>query len=681
MGIKKLLLCCLALSLATLAFAQDLVPAKDKATKRYGYHIKGKDKTWVIKPVYEDAKRFSNGFAEVKTGGLWGVIDLQGRPVLPPVYDKIGGFSRNGQCEVVQKVNGIKLHGVADWNGRIIIPVECRSVSVPKSEPVLYAKYDTALPDFGVEQLWGVYDLEGREIFAPQFSGIPTFSGGAGVAKAAPSGLYGAISMDGQVLLPFQYLNITRGTYSVKTLGTDFSHGEFTPDMRSGKTVPHPGAVIPYDPQNDPIRAAAWQAGPIGRRLYRNNVKRADVSLNQRFPKVSCSELSIDWGAARFIRLEPCVVPAGLPHAMRYASGNRYYTLKALLYEADGRLVREVSSTGWLEGVCAEGALYNAGGTGYWFIPWDPNAYAISSYLMSVTDYRPLGDGDVFTGLGLNVSEVTRLQSLYNFSKRCQEIYEGENVGLYTYLPIAGNPSFARQEREVNRSRITMHRFHMDEVVNCKVKKKGEEFWAELSGDLVLRFKEKFEDPYYTAEGTELIYWGPNNARTVRLELEALGGKSDGTVDDLRHTGISYGIVLNMYEEDGRFLRTLARAPFVDFEQNGILILDKPGIALLMPMHGPADRPIALKPLPHTLSALEHSYREPGRTLPHGASGKGQFHGSYGPPSHLGGGASGSRSGLGQPGGAQPQGNPLQQPGGVQPPHSNPQHGAGQHRP
>ena len=68
---------------------------------------------------------------------------------------------------------------------------------------------------------------------------------------------------------------------------------------------------------------------------------------------------------------------------MRYGGGNRYYTLKALLYEADGTFVQEVCSRGWLEGDFSEGAIYNADGKQRWAIMANPNALGLPAYTMS----------------------------------------------------------------------------------------------------------------------------------------------------------------------------------------------------------------------------------------------------------------------------------------------------------
>ena len=87
-------------------------------------------------------------------------------------------------------------------------------------------------------------------------------------------------------------------------------------------------------------------------------------------------------------------------------------------------------------------------------------------------------------------------------------------------------------------------------------------------------------------EREEVIYWGPNNARTVRLGLEVAPRTADFTVDDIYGTGKSYRVVLDMYEEDGSWLRTLAVAPWIDYIEHGVLIFEPLGIALISPFTG-----------------------------------------------------------------------------------------------
>ena len=597
-----LALCCLGLFFTVSASAQELKPTKDKATKKYGYQLKGK-KAWVIAPYFDDAKKFVDGTAEVELDGHWGLIDLNGNMIFQPIYDNIGKFDKNGYCELMRKVNGTKLRGIADRDGRIIIPVEARSVDVDRSGEFMYAKYDTEVPGFGVEAMWGVYDNQGRELLSPQLSYTPTFRDGTGIGKSEVTGLYGIIGSDGTVLKPFQYLSITRSSGAFKALGTDLTHYIWSPDLRDTQSMRQPAAIIPYDPQGDPVRVAAWQKGPIGRRLYANMVR--VVEFHTGFlgtTKAACNMLPINWGRGRFIRLEPCVISGSIPDAMRYGGGNRYYTLKAKLYEADGTFVQDLCSRGWIEADFSEGAIYNADGKQRWVILADPNALGLPAYTMDIHDYRPLGHADVFEGLGFSISELSKLQRLYDFTSRCRDIYETENVGVCSYIPRMPSALQARAEFAASKSPVFHHPFRMGDVVNCVVRQKDGRPTIELMPDLTCIYKDRIEDPsYIMSEREEVIFWGPNNARTVKLSLEARPRSDKFTEDDLHGTGYSYMLVLDMFEEDGTWLRTLAAAPWVDFIQDGVLVFEPLGIALISPFYFksiPAPLPKQANPQP-----------------------------------------------------------------------------------
>ena len=601
---------------AVSAQAQDIKPAKDKATKKYGYQAK--DKSWVIAPSFDNAKKFDDGVAEVEVNGFRGLINIDGSFLIAPEYDDITKFDKYGFCELKRKVNGVKLHGIANRSGQIVIPVEARSVDVDRSGDLIYAKYDVEVPGFKVDQEWGVFDREGNEIFAPQFYVTPTFRDGIGIAKSARNGLYGVINGDGQVLEPFQYLALSHSSYTYKGLGTDLSHVIWSEDMRNRQSMPQPGAVIPYDPQNDPVRAAAWHRGPVGIRLHRNSLKRVQMYSRLGGTQAACQELPIDWGYGRFVRLEPCEVPATTSDAMYYGSGNRYYTLKAMLYEADGRFVKEVCSRGWIEANFRDGAIYNADGDELWVVLADPNAIELPAFTLDVFDYQPISHADVFSGLGIPMSDLSRLSNLYNFTDLCKDIIEGENIGVTTYLPRVPDAAHARAAKAAGHAHIFYQQFHMGDVVNCKLIKKGEEMHLELSKDLVCRYKDRIEDPSYTfSGGSELIYWGPNNARTVRLGIEVVPKSANATLDDVHHTEFSYVYVLSMYEEDGTWLRTLAEAPFVDFVQDGVVVFEPLGIALITrPLLHKGPIKIVGEPLPHTISALEAAMAPPQKPGP-----------------------------------------------------------------
>ena len=125
------MLCILAAGVTLSAAAQDLKPVKDKATKKYGYQSKS-SKSWVIDPVYDNAKRFIDGFAVVEIEGREGLIDTQGDLILNTEYDNIGKFDKNGLCELMIKDGRTKWYGVADQTGRILLPVDSRDVNISK---------------------------------------------------------------------------------------------------------------------------------------------------------------------------------------------------------------------------------------------------------------------------------------------------------------------------------------------------------------------------------------------------------------------------------------------------------------------------------------------------------------------------------------------------------------------
>ena len=594
MKAKTLLLCVAALTLSLAASAQSLKPVRDKSTKKYGYQDKSKN--WVIEPIFDKARRFDDdGFAVVEINDLQGLIDMNGDYLLEPEWDDIGKFNKLGLCEVTHKEGRQKFRGVADLSGRLILPADCYSVNFYNSDQLITARRNADIPPYGVNDLWGVYDIKGNEIFSPQFDSSPSFRNGRAIATSATTGLVGVISSDGQVIVPLENLAATTEYGGFKVLRQDFRLTTYSGDMRSINTsAPHPGYVAPYDPEDDDVRIAAWGMNGIGMRLHSNQVKEASLSSDYRGRTVLCSELNIDWGgraADRFLRLEPCEVKDSDPDAMLEPGSGRRYTLKAILYEADGRRVGEASSRGWIEAVCEAGLLYHSDEDQLWLILPDINYPAMRSFRIPVSRIRETGHENVFTGLGFDSYELDRLRDLDYRVRRLEEIRKAENAGITSYLPRpVMDMRAARVQDRLQRSPIFRRSFRMGEVVNCRVKHREEGIEVELSDRLILPFEDRLEDPRYQMETEEEIYWGPHNDRTVHLMLEAVPKNPECLEDDLMGTDYSFRIILALYEEDGQYLRTLASAPFVDYAREGLLVFEPLGIALAgYTLNGGAD--------------------------------------------------------------------------------------------
>ena len=606
MKLKSVYIGIALLCLTTAAWAQDLKPVKDKATKLFGYQDKSKN--WVIEPSFNAAKRFIGGFAIVEQDGRKGVIDQEGSWILKPEYDDIDKFDKAGLCLVMRKEGKAKLRGVANTEGKLVIPAECPAVNINRSEGLIMAERYVNVPRIGAKPMWGVYDFEGEEIFAPAFSSSPSFHNGKGIAKSAWDGLMGIIDSNGQTLLPFNNLAINYSGGGFEVLTSEFVSCYYDSRMFKSNEFAYPGYVAPYEPDGDPVRAASWGVGVIGKRLHRNNLKILEQGRDSRGRNAMCSDLRLDWSYGRFVRLEPCRDDEQHPGAMLNPEDGSYYTVKAILYEADGRFVQEVSRWGWLEAECSDGIIYNAEGQETWIAMHDINCPAVPSFSISLAGYRQIDHSDVLGGLGIRNYDISRMLDPSAAARRCEQIREGENFGITSYLPRPAPELLqVRALESAMRLPIFQHRFRMGEVVNCRIASDDAGASLELSDKLVLPFEDRIENTGFTMKGEEEIYWGPNNARTVMLSLEMVSKLKDapGTLDDL---GDSRGerkmvIVIGLYEEDGSFLRTLGVIPYLDYASREVLVSARMGIALL---DHPGKRSVSKVPvIPATLSALK----------------------------------------------------------------------------
>ncbi len=88
--VKLSLLTCIVLFLLDV-HGQDLVPAKMDG--KWGFV--DNTKTWVIKPKFEETRKFSEGFAAASKKGKWGFINSAGKWTAKPKFDGVGDFSES----------------------------------------------------------------------------------------------------------------------------------------------------------------------------------------------------------------------------------------------------------------------------------------------------------------------------------------------------------------------------------------------------------------------------------------------------------------------------------------------------------------------------------------------------------------------------------------------------------
>ena len=658
MRLRHTILCALAACVTLAASAQDLKPVKDKQTQKYGYQNKAK--AWVIEPAFDGAKRFVDGYAEVTMGDYIGLIDANGDWVFPAEFNDISKFYKNGLCELMRKEGRTKLRGAGDQTGRIIIPVDCQAINIPRKEGLITAKRVAQRGELAGEVAWGVYDQNGREIFAPQFASAPSFRNGISIVKAEANGLEGVIDEDGHVLVPFEYLAMDTYGSEFVSLGPDFTQTLWDGALRKMRAARLPGAVAPYDPQGNAVRAAAWHGGNdcIGVRLHRNTVKTIVGSVNlSRDGKVSCQDVrEINWGrGSRFLRLEPVPFKSVIREEEEeiddepdlivalddpYDRGTKYW-LQARLYEADGTLAEVVCEAGSVLATFEGGLIYRpAAGSDPEKFPLDDmlilndvNTTGRDHFTMLLNDVQEIPGYSIYDNLGITRSEVLKYQNPREYARRLIEIAEGDNIGITSYQQP--DMAFMRSPAAHELIHAPLFRFpyRMGEVLNCSVHFRADGIDVDLYENLICRFDDHIQNPTYRMSGEEEIYWGPNNARTVRLSVEPVNGNVMALEDDITKTLTHYQIVLSLYEEDGSWLRTLARADYADYVQDGLIVFERLGIAVVAPevlrrpdrigrysswsyarsgrdARGEVIRTIHLpeaKRLPRTLSALEQA--------------------------------------------------------------------------
>ncbi len=139
----------------------------------------------VLPGPYQEATDFVDGFARVKVGGRWGIIDRDGRFVHAPEYDKIGRI----------------VDGAAN-------AIRDRSCAILGKEGVLGAGFD----DVGVAKEAGVWPVKRGETWSlllPDGTVVGAYervgSVDGGFAFASKGGLWGFLRADGSLAVEHRY--------------------------------------------------------------------------------------------------------------------------------------------------------------------------------------------------------------------------------------------------------------------------------------------------------------------------------------------------------------------------------------------------------------------------------------------------------------------------------------------
>ena len=161
-----------------------------------------RDGKWVVPPTFGKIQKFNNGFAITVKGGYQGVVDKDGNVILDNIYDSI--YDR--EDHFVVKLN--KKTGIADKTGKIIL--------APKYEGC-YLRKDGFIQIRNKK--YGLADPKGKVVIKPILESTPEFDD-TGYARVEIQGKYGWINRKGKYLTEQLFDDIhdfSEGMAAVKT--------------------------------------------------------------------------------------------------------------------------------------------------------------------------------------------------------------------------------------------------------------------------------------------------------------------------------------------------------------------------------------------------------------------------------------------------------------------------------
>lgn len=550
----------LAASLCPTAAAQILKPVKDKDSKLFGYQ--DETKNWVIAPRFNNAKKFHGSLAEVMV-----------------------------------KQDGNKIWGVINTEGEDVVPLECEDVSVNDRQGIILANRYFTLNDPGRYTntdlyAWGVYDLEGNEIWAPQFDSKPAFnSDGNAIVKDKATRKVGVISIDGHFVIDMVNFGISSSLQGYTVLDSNlnvYTTGNASAPAKGGRTL-FLGVVpctIPYNTDGDDMKAAAYGHRRIGERLTCNTVFCLDTEPSGR-TNVTLGNIrtidgqNIDWGRYndRFVRLELAYAPEGSQFAVPDSKTGVLYTVAANIYEPGGEFIESLSPEGLLYADLAQGLAYKTSSGQYWFIAGDPN-WPGNVRRTTLNVNRMIDCNCVEDMVGLSTSEKNDLCNFWRSGRRHQEVELADIGALLSYdLPaeLENRDAVRYQDRLISSYGMFFRRYRKGQIYQISSFRSGKEEGTVKVSDEQPRANMRLEYPTgFTYELRDPIFWGARGDRYVRIvpvpkRYRVTPVATNGLIDDRPDSKYVITFEFRLYEEDGTFVQTLGTSRSIWFGDEEIV--------------------------------------------------------------------------------------------------------------
>lgn len=552
----------LAVAVCLPSAAQTLKPVKDKETKLFGYQDESKN--WVIQPQFDNARKFHGPVAEVMV-----------------------------------KENRNKLWGVINEDGELVIPIECEDVSINEKQNIILANRYFQLENPGRYTntdlyAWGVYDLEGGEIWCPQFDSKPSFNrDGHAVVKDKATRRAGIVSIDGVVVLPLENYAVSSTLNGYDVLGPSlelypFGSTSARPSGRLGSSM-FLGATpctIPYKTDDDDIKAAAYGHRKIGVKLTANTIFSLDCEPANRFNAslgniVDSEGRAIDWGryTDRFVRLELAYADEETQLAVPDVATGVRYTVVANFYEPNGEFIECLCPEGLLYAQLGQGVAYKTCFGEYWFaaddINWPYDLRHVTLNVENIIDWNNVEDM-----IGLNVNEKNDLCNFWRSGRRHMDVELADIGALQSYaMPeeITNKETLRYQDRLANNYSFLFRRYHQGQIYQISSYSPGKSENVVRLADAAPHANLNLDySAGFTYNSTEPIFWGVRGDRYVKIvpipkRYYVAPTFSDGVIDDRPDCKYVINFEFRLYEEDGTYVQTLGRARTIWFGDEDIV--------------------------------------------------------------------------------------------------------------
>ncbi len=161
---------------------------------------------FIIKPKFEEAKNFHNGYARVRVDDKWGYINRNGEFVIKPEFVEARDFKKEGYAKVtIEEKWGFKkdVKGMYEqYNEDVEMIIEAKYDDVKK--------FQEGRAGVKIGDKWGFIDEDGNEIAKPKYDAIKNFNDG--IASVKMGDQWGYIDRQGKTIIEPKYQYIERAS-------------------------------------------------------------------------------------------------------------------------------------------------------------------------------------------------------------------------------------------------------------------------------------------------------------------------------------------------------------------------------------------------------------------------------------------------------------------------------------